>query len=190
MKKIIVAIILLVAIIVLLFIWQKFFVTPNLSEDQRKQAIESILERKIRTPEDIPTGNKSYKGEYFGLVFPATAKIISKEKEGTASSRLEYLELKSYEPIFFTFVAQVFDTEGSLEEYSAVKFRREQAKLYTEESVETNQQSGIVFTNIKNKKEKTAFFLKKSKIYTFSMTGSTYKLNQTFDALIQSISFY
>lgn len=163
---------------------------PLLTQEQKKQALENILGRGVQETKDIPQGEKVYKGEFFSLSYPAYARLY--DNKNPKSFRLD-----SEEPRFkFVAMVQGADSSTVLEELSGVKLRK-QNKLYQELSIVVDGREGLLFVKTSDGVdpdsigvERSIFFLKDGKSYSFSITGvDVEELEKVYGEIMNSVKF-
>lgn len=145
---------------------------PLLTQEQKKQALENILGRGVQETKDIPQGEKAYKGKYFSLSYPAYSKVYERKDPNITNNKnlLEFFRLDSEEPKFkFVVMVQGADSSAVLEELSGVKVRRQ--KNFKELSIVVDGREGLLFVKTSDGVERSIFFLKDGKSYSFVITG-------------------
>lgn len=153
-----------------------------LDEKQKKEALESILGRKIREEKSILQGTKVYEGKFFQLSYPAYA---DDKKSSDIVFRLDSGEPK------FRFVAMVTKANdvAVLEELSAVRMRT-QSKLYQKLPIIVDGNAGLLFIKESDGTERSSFFLVNGRSFSFSITGvDALELEETYGKMMDSVKF-
>lgn len=146
---------------------------PPLTYEEKNKALEQMLGRKIKEEKIIPQGDNTYAGKFFSLSYPAYARLYDKKNLNITNNAnvLESLRLDSEEPKFrFVLMVERADSTAVLEELSGVRVRR-QNKSYQELPIAVDGKQGILFIKIKDGVERSSFFLKDGRSYSFSITG-------------------
>lgn len=173
MNKKVLLFILFFIIATVVFGWMKLNQEPPaIGEKQKKEALENILGSNIREEKNIPQGEKAYPGKYFSLSYPAYAQVYDRENKNIDANKklLEYFRLDSEEPKFrFVAMAEATDTTV-LEELSAVRSRR-MNNLYKEIPLTIEGDTGVMFMKTADGLERSSFFLKNGRSYSFVITG-------------------
>lgn len=163
---------------------------PPLTQEQKKQAFENILGRDVRETKDIPRGEKTYKGRYFSLSYPAYAKVYERKNPNITDNKnlLEFFLLDSENPRF-KFVVMVSSGDGvaTLEELSGVRSRK-QNKQYIEMPLVVDGTTGILFIKTADGVERSSFFLIDGRSYSFAITGvDANALEEIYQQIMESV---
>lgn len=191
-KKVLLFVIFFIGAIVL-FVWIKLNQeVPPLTQEEKNKALEQMLGRKIKEEKILPQGDNTYAGKFFSLSYPAYAKVYDRENTNITSNKnlLEYLRLDSEEPKF-RFVVMVERVDGAtvLEDLSGVKARR-QNRLYQEISITIDGRQGALFVKTSEGVERSSFFLKDGRSYSFSITGvDASELEKVYREIMDSVKF-
>lgn len=163
---------------------------PAIGEKQKKEALENILGRNIREEKNIPQGEKAYPGKYFSLFYPAYAQVYDRENKNIDANKklLEYFRLDSEQPKFrFMVMVEAQDRSAVLGELSAVKARR-QNRIYKEVPLTVDGSIGILFVKTQDGVERSSFFLKNGRSYSFVITGvDESELEKIYGQIMQSL---
>lgn len=185
-KKIIIPVIILTFISTGFLYWHFTASKIELSEAERANAYKQLLGRDIK--EEVKIEEKGFQGNYFSLTYPSNLSV----KEATSSSeqKSETLRMLGFNPRLNLVVMAVNGEGISLDDYSAVKFRRQSEEWKdTESSSNINNSNTVVFTN-KKSPEKTAFLKKNNMIYSISISGSNFsEVEKLFESIAKTITF-
>lgn len=171
------------------FVWMNLNQEPPpFTESEKKQALEEILGRAVREKKIVPQGKNTYAGKFFSLSYSAYAKVD--DKNNPNKKILEYFGFSSEEPKFkFVVLVKLEDESAVLEELSAVKARR-QSKLYQETPITIDGRKGALFVKTSDGVERSSFFLKDGKSYSFSITGTDVgELERVYGKIMESVTF-
>lgn len=166
----------------------------SLTSAEKKRAMEQILGRAVRS-EAYQTEKIRLEGKYFSLSYLGNAQILTATSDASLlEARVEFYKIRSDEP-GYTITVQVFDNAkldiDGLEDFSAVKIRKDKPDLYIQEPIGVAEARGISFAKTKDGSEKSVFFLVNDKIYSLSISGVNYsEIFPFFDEVVSSISFF
>lgn len=195
-KKIFIAILIIVIItgLVSLYIFLNY-PSNNMSEAEKEAAIAKILGRKPNLTDNTPVGDIEYKGKYIYFKYPAAAVIRKQLLNGqeVQYDGLERLILK-IESSKITLYMEVIEAPvniTSINDYPSVKLRQIESSGYIEQDVFVEEVKGLSFEKQTTSSfEKTAFFILKGRIYSFSIQGPDAKeVEKLFNSIISSTKF-
>jgi hypothetical protein len=140
-----------------------------------------------------PNGNVWYRGEYASFMYPAKAKIYTFIQPNFKNTTT-YLDSFSFDInnprliLNFAVTKTAITAVGDLPD---VRFRQEKDQGYTQSELDVSGQKGLAFTKREEQQvEKTGFFVVNNKIYSISVTGSSYPdAVDLFNGIIQSLIF-
>ena len=164
-----------------------------LSKDFKQQAITKLLGRKSQLDAvPVKEGNTQYKGKYIAFDYPAKAIIYELKDPGFASSssRLEdfSFDIKSPRLILNMAVLSNPGHQLTVDDNPGVKLRQNSSS-YKEQLVTIDGQKGKVYSK-EDEPEKTAFFLMNDRIYTISVTGSSFEeVTGLADDILKTVKF-
>lgn len=164
-----------------------------LSKDFKQQAITKLLGRKAQLDAvPVKEGNTQYKGKYIAFDYPAKAIIYELKDPGFASSssRLEdfSFDIKSPRLILNLAVLSNPGRQLTVDDNPGVKLRQNSSS-YKEQLVTIDGQKGKVYSK-EDEPEKTAFFLVNDRIYSISVTGSSFEeVAALADDILKTVKF-
>lgn len=164
-----------------------------LSKDFKEKAITKLLGRKAQldvAPE--VEGNTRYKGKYIAFDYPAKAIIYNLKDPGFASSSslLEdfSFDIKSPRLILNMSVLSNPGHQTTVDDNPGVKFRQNSSS-YKEKLITVDGQKGKVYAK-ENEAEKTAFFLVNDRLYSISVTGTSFEeVEKLADDILKTVKF-
>lgn len=165
-----------------------------LSKDFKQKAITKLLGRKAQLDNVAEiAGNTQYEGKFITFDYPAKAVVYEIKDPGFASSssRLEdfSFDIKSPRLILNMAVLSNPGKQLSVDDNPGVKLRQSQSGSYKEQLVTIDGHRGKVYSK-ENEPEKTAFFLVNDKIYTISVTGSSFdEVVSLSDNILHTVKF-
>ena len=175
------------------FAWTKLNQEPQvLNEKQKREALENILGRDVREAKNIPQGEKAYQGKLFSLSHPTYAQVYDRENANiTANKRLlEYFRLDSEDPKFrFVVIVEKAEDGAVLDELSGVRTRRLN-KQHIEKQLTAGGNAGALFLKESDGVERSSFFLKDGRSFSFVITGlDVGELEKVYGEIIESVKF-
>ena len=192
MKKFILAfLVVAVAIIIYLILANINNPSSPFSEKEKNGALSKLLGRPVNVaPSQTPKGDVLYNGKYASFKYPASAKIYSYRQPGfnNDKSTLEYFSFDISSPrlVFNLSVATTF--LKSINDYPGIKLRQTEPSVYTQKNIIVGSNEGLVFERNDDQPEKTVFFLINGKIYTFSITGTSFEeINGLFNKIFSTL---
>ncbi len=195
MKKFIVLGLIILVVIGIIFLFNILnSSSKSLSQAEKETAIAKILGRKPNLTDDAPKGDAQYKGKYTSFKYPAKAKIYTYRDPNTAknTSIIESFSFDIDNPrliLNFSVMENASDLKD-IKDISGVKFREDKSTGYQESEIIIKDQKGLIFSKNAGLAEKTGFFFVNNKIYSFAVTGSSYKeVYSLFDNIIRSLVF-
>jgi hypothetical protein len=166
----------------------------TLSNEFKEKAVTKILGRKAElneTPEK--KGNVAYNGKYLQFDYPAKAIIYNLKDPGFASSSslLEDFSFDIKEPrLVLNLAVLQAGRQTDIMDNPGVKLRQSQPGIYSGERRTVDGQSGQVYEGHGETPEKTAFFLAYGRIYTISVTGTSFEaVKELADGILSSMKF-
>jgi|SRR5579884_1071892 len=176
-----------------------YYQTKNLklNDSQKKAAVTELLGHAQRQEVVVPQGDQSYSNQYYSISYPKAATEYHQDPTySPPPSQLSYFAFQEMSPRLFFTVSVMSRPGQSLTDITGVSFRQKQPSLYNQSLITEDGVSGLVFTRDKPVSddnpdlEKTAFFVKDDRVYTFSLTGSDIdEINKMFDSVINSLKF-
>jgi hypothetical protein len=164
-----------------------------LSKDFKQQAITKLLGRKAQLDAvPVKEGNTRYNGKYISFEYPAKAIVYALKDPGFASSSalLEdfSFDIKSPRLILNMAVLGNSGRQLTVNDNPGVKLRQNSGS-YKEQLITIDGQEGKVYEK-NDEPEKTAFFLVNDKIYTISVTGSSFEeVVSLADDILKTVKF-
>jgi hypothetical protein len=156
-------------------------------------AITKLLGRKAQLDAvPVKEGNTRYNGKYISFEYPAKAIVYALKDPGFASSSalLEdfSFDIKSPRLILNMAVLGNSGRQLTVNDNPGVKLRQNSGS-YKEQLITIDGQEGKVYEK-NDEPEKTAFFLVNDKIYTISVTGSSFEeVVSLADDILKTVKF-
>lgn len=167
----------------------------EMSQAQKEKALAQMLGRKANTNPEIKTGSGIYSGKFVEFSYPAAAEEYKYRAENTKDNK-SILETFSFDlkmpRLILNFT--VIDTPASkFDDVPSLRFRENTSSGYTKSDAKADGVAGVSYKKDKDGEflaEKSTFFLKDGKSYTFSVTGSSLiEVEKLSDQIINSIVF-
>ena len=194
-KKIILIILAVLFIVVACFV---FLTAPrSLSSEDKEKALTKILGRAPNlNGKPVKEGDILHKGKYMSFYYPAQSVIYHQMingKEIDRNNTLEFFEFDMEEPrlLAVTNVSQASAVIQSVIDFPGVRLRQSQPDMYKQAALKVDGESGLVFDKKDNTGyERTAYFYKGGKIYSFSVqSASKSKLTEIFNKILLTLKF-
>ncbi len=195
MKKFIVLGLIILVVIGIIFLFNILnSSSKSLSQAEKETAIAKILGRKPNLTDDAPKGDTQYKGKYVSFMYPTKAKTYTYIDTNFAQneSLLETFSFDIYNPrLIFNFsIVENTANLRDVSEISGVKLRQDKTRGYKQVELTIDGHKGLVFEKDGNQPEKTGFFIVNNKVYSFSVTGNSFKdVVGLFDNLVKTTIF-
>ena len=168
----------------------------TMSEAEKEAAMAKILGRQVNiNPSSAPLGDTEFKGKYVTFIYPKAAKpftfkINGKEVKPSGLEQFSF-DLDVPKTAFFMEVVSVPSTVKNVNDYPGVKLREINSGIYTQSDAFFGDNSGLVFVKNDNTGyEKTAFFYKDGKVYSFSLQGNDSKsVEDLYSRIMPTVNF-
>ncbi|MDO8269404.1 MAG: hypothetical protein Q7T54_01900 [Candidatus Levybacteria bacterium] len=160
----------------------------KLSDEFKQKAVTKLLGRKAQLDaQNVATGNKEYEGKYISFSYPAKALIYTYRNSSTGAPLEDFsFDIKSPKIVFNMRVSEI---AGGLEDYPAVRLREVRSE-YKKAKLTIDGVAGLTYYKTGQEAEKSGFFVRKGKMYTISITGTSGEVvEKLFDEIISSVSF-
>lgn len=197
MKKVILILIILILILIVGVGFYFASKPKELSQKEKDAAYAKILGRDANLNPDVKTGNVNYNGKYVTFSYPAAAKVYKyvdpdSKKNAYIKERFSF-NIKNPKLVLNYTAESDQGVVKTLNDYPAVKMRKDKSFGYTQADLDSDGTSGIAFSRDRSGEadaEKTMFFLKDGMIYSISITGSNLDdVSDLFNTIASSFKF-
>lgn len=191
--------ILILLVVLGVFLAAVFFIfnspARELSKSEEEAALTQILGRKPNLTDTSPKGDILYKGKLISFLYPANAKIYIPKLNGKVLPKdsIDSLifDLTSPKIAFFMEVDTQSKSVQTVEDFPGVRLRETESNIYHKKDILVDGQKGLVFEKQDNTGlEKTAFFHKDGKVYSFSFQGAdSIEVENLYSKIMASVKF-